>query len=224
MHGTEGAVWVDGIHLPMQAQLDAAAAAFDEDWGEVDKVLYALCADHPLHDDRRHVTAKVALVGRAYSAGLERCITARPGEQSVMAAADHIWRHGREVDDIIAAVRLNDEPLTADGMRAIVEGHGRLTSLLEAMPQCTRRPRSFAAKYLHFHHPVVPIYDSYAEIALGKLVPWKAALAPFARPPHGDEWYWQFCARLYRLYAASRYSGLKVTTKTLDTYLWTIPA
>lgn len=211
------------MKLPTQQEVDAAADAFDEDWGEVDRVLYAICADHPLHDDRRHVTAKVALVGRAYSAGLERCITAEPGQQSVMVAADYIWQHSGKVDEIVAAVQQTAEPLTADDMRELVEQHGRLTDLLAGIPGCHRRPRSLAAKYLHFHHSVVPIYDSNAEIALGKLVPWKAGLAPFAQPPHGDEWYWQFCVRLFRLYDACWKGGLTVTTKQLDTWLWPGP-
>src|SRR5665647_3459313 len=133
MQSTGGDAVVDGIRLPTQRQLDEASATFDEEWGEVDKVLYSVCAEHPKHDERRHVTAKVALVGRAYSAGLERCITAGEGQQAVMVAA---------------AVRQIAEPLDAAAMRELVEQHGRLTQLLFDMPQCNRRPRSFAAKYL----------------------------------------------------------------------------
>jgi len=77
--GGDSDVVVDGTKPPTQQQLDDASAAFDDEWGEVDKVLYALCREHPKHDERRHVTAKVALVGRAYQAGLERCITPGPG-------------------------------------------------------------------------------------------------------------------------------------------------
>jgi hypothetical protein len=211
------------MRLPTQAQLDEAALHFADDWGEVDRVLYDLCAAHPDHDQRRFVAAKVAIVGRAYSAGLERCITPGEGEQAVMVGVEYMWRHGAEIDAILATVKQVEEPLDANRMRELVEQHGRLTTLLAAMPQAARRPRSFAAKYLHFHHPVVPIYDSYAEIALGKSVPWKASLAPFSAPPHADEWYYPFCARLFRLYSACLAGGLKVTTKTLDTYLWTIP-
>ena len=46
---------------------------------------------------------------------------------------------------------------------------------------------------------------------------------PFSAPPHADEWYHPFCARLFRLYSVCLAQGLKVTTKTLDTYIWAIP-
>ena len=85
--GGESDVVVDGIKLPTQQQRDEASAAFDEEWGEVDKVLYSACAEHPKHDERRHVTAKVALVGRAHQAGLVRCIRPGPGQQAVTVGA-----------------------------------------------------------------------------------------------------------------------------------------
>ncbi len=60
-----------------------ACRAFDQDWGGVDDVLCRLCEDSPGHSDRRSVTAKLALVGRAYSAGLERCVTPPKGQQAI---------------------------------------------------------------------------------------------------------------------------------------------
>ena len=138
---------VDGIKLPTQQAIDDASVAFDDEWGEVDKVLYAVCREHPKHDERRHVTAKVALVGRAYQAGLERCITPGPGQQAVMVGADYIWKRGAAVDDIIAAVQKVSEPLTSDDAQELVEQHGRFTQLLGEMPDCNRLPRSFASKY-----------------------------------------------------------------------------
>jgi hypothetical protein len=215
---------VDGIRLPTQRQLDEASATFDEEWGEVDKVLYAVCREHQKHEERRHVTAKVALVGRAYQAGLERCITPGPGQQAVMVGADYIWKRGADVDDIIAAVLLVSEPLTAASGQELVEHHGRFTQLLGEMPECNRLPRSFASKYLHFHHPVVPIYDSYAAESLGKQVRWSQHSVAFAKPPHGDAFYWDYCVRLFRVYDACRDHGRNVTMKTLDSYLWAVPS
>lgn len=216
-------IWADGIKLPSQQQIDEAWAAFDEEWGEVDRVLYAVCSEHPKHDARRHVTAKVALVGRAYQAGLERCITPGSEQQAVMVAADYVWKHGDEVDDIVAAVRHVTEPLTADGAQQLVEQHGRYMQLLGEMPECNRLPRSFASKYLHFHHPVVPIYDSYVAESLMEQVKWSKLKIPFPQPPHGDTEYWDYCVRLFRLFEACWNHGLAVTTKTLDTYLWAVP-
>lgn len=83
-------------------------------------------------------------------------------------------------------------------------------------------PRSFAAKYLHFHCPLVPIHDSYAAAALIRQVRWDTAAVPFERPPEGDAEYWDFCLRFYRLYAACREAGVRVIVKRLDTYLWEV--
>ena len=223
MQSTGGDVAVDGIKLPTQRAIDDASAAFDDEWGEVDKVLYAVCREHPKHDERRHVAAKVVLVGRAYQAGLERCITQGPGQQAVMVAATYISAHGTDVDDIIAAAQQVSEPLTATGAQELVEQHGRFTQLLGEMPECNRLPRSFASKYLHFHHPVVPIYDSYTAESLMRWVNWNQLKKPFPLPPHGDAEYWDYCARLFRLYDACWSHGLAVTTKTLDTFLWAVP-
>ena len=217
-------VSVDGIKLPTQQAIDDAAATFEDEWGEVDKVLYAVCREHPKHDERRHVTGKVALVGRGYQAGLERCITPGPGQQAVMVAADYVWKRGGEVDDIVVAVQQVSEPLTAASAQELVEQHGRFTQLLGEMPECTRRPRSFASKYLHFHHPVVPSYDSYAAESLFGWVKWSKLKIPFPLPAHGDAAYWDYCVRLFRLYDACRDHGRNVTTKTLDTFLRAVPA
>jgi hypothetical protein len=56
--------------IPTQSEPDGSVARFQADWGLVDEVLYDLCAKHRGHSDRRVVTAKFALVGRAYAAGL----------------------------------------------------------------------------------------------------------------------------------------------------------
>ena len=63
------------IAVPTAEDLARSNAEFDRDWGGVDDVLRELCRRHPGHTDRRSVTAKVVLIGRAYSAGLERRVT-----------------------------------------------------------------------------------------------------------------------------------------------------
>ena len=87
-----------------------------------------------------------------------------------------------------------------------------------------RTPRSFAAKYLHFHCPVVPIYDSYAAAGLGKLVHWDARDVPFGQPTGGDPEYWAFCLRFLRFYNDCRDAGRTLSVKGLDAYLWQVPA
>lgn len=89
------------IVLPSASQLADATTAFDQDWGGVDDVLYELCREHPGHADRRTATAKLALIGRAYSAGLERRVTPPKGQQAITVIAEFVHAHHSEVDAII---------------------------------------------------------------------------------------------------------------------------
>lgn len=212
---------------PGQAQLDEASDAFERDWGAVDEVLYRLCREHPDHGDRRWTTAKVALIGRAYSAGLERRVSPPKGQQAIVVIADYCEHHGAEIDEILAGLRPIKEPLSLQDMETMVAVHGRLTELFVGVTTDGKSPRSFASKYLHFHNPAVPIYDSYALAGIVRLVRWDASEIPFACPSHGDDvpdGYYQFCVRFWRLLEACRRAGLKVTVKSLDNYLWSVPA
>jgi hypothetical protein len=187
----------------------------------VDDVLYRLCQEAPRHCDRGEVSARLALVGRVYAAGLERQVTPPPGKQAIGVIADFVLAHGHEVDDIIASLDPLVEPLGSSSMAAIVEQHGRLTSLLQQVSTDGKAPRSFASKYLHFHRQVVPIFDEYARRALSHLVRWESSCAPFPLPPHGDREY--YCIRFLRLYEACRDHRVEATVKMLDTYLWAVP-
>ena len=179
--------------LPTTLQLERAARAFDTSWGAVDEVLYGICQRYPDHNDRRAVTAKVALVDRAYSAGLERQVKPDEGEQAIVKIAAFMLARASEVDEIIANLDALHEPLDKTAMTAIVDQHGRFTTLLRCVTARDTAPRSFASKYLHFHRSMVPIYDSYAASRLSALVPWDTKQIPFEQPAGSDAQYWDFC-------------------------------
>jgi hypothetical protein len=81
-------VSVSAITLPTQDELDAATAAFARDGGAVDEVLYRLCREYPGHRDRSSLVAKLVLIDRGYSAGLERRVTPPAGKQAITVIAD----------------------------------------------------------------------------------------------------------------------------------------
>jgi len=211
------------VNLPTSEQLKSAAAALDCDWGAVDEVLYGICRQYPGHAVRREVTAEAALIDRAYAAGLQRQVKPDPGSQAITLIADFLVDHGAEVDEILATLDAVTEPLDALAMARIVDSHGRLTRLLRQLTTSHSSPRSFTAKYLHFHCSAVPIYDSYAANRLVKLVPWKEVQARFAQPSGADSEYWAFCVRFFRLYKACLNTDSAVTVKGLDAYLWAVP-
>lgn len=130
----------------------------------------------------------------------------------------------RVEDEIIGEVLKLAEPLTVETTWRLVELHGRFTRFLMGVTTDSKAPRSFAAKYLHFHNPIVPIYDSYAAAGIIKRVRWDSRIVPFSCPDEGDAEYHQFCVRFWRLYDACRRQGVDVTVKSLDTLLWAVPA
>jgi predicted RNase H-like nuclease len=211
------------IRVPTEAELEAATTAFELDWGGVDETLYRLCAEHPDHSDRRWATAKVALIGRAYSAGLERRVTPAPGQQAIAVIADYFEQHAGDVDAILGGLASIAEPLSVVDMRTIVAVHGRFTHLLVGVTTDKKTPRSFASKYLHFHCPVVPIYDDYCSRSLTRRVRWSESAKPFELPAGADADYFWFCVRFMRLYAACRREGVEATVKDLDALLWQVP-
>ena len=209
-----------------RAELDAAVTSFQAEWGMVDEVLYRLCRDFPSHDSQSAVMAKVALIERAYAAGLERQVKfdRKKGEQPIVVAGEYVWARGHEIDELLAPLRHISEPLSTQSMAGIVEQHGRFVQLLRGTTRGeSLSPRSFASKYLHFHCRVVPIYDEYARQAITRLVRWERSYAPFPLPPHGDPEYWDYCVRFCRLYDACRQAGTKATVKELDAFLWAVP-
>jgi len=210
------------IAVPTAEQLAAASRAFDADWGGVDEVLYRLCTESPGHLDRRTVTAKLALVGRAYSAGLERCVTPPKGTQAITIIADFVHARGATIDAVMKPVLSIEEPLTIALLEGIVAAHGAFLGILSGVT-AGKMPRSFAAKYLHFHNPVVPIYDEYARAGLTHLVHWDSKNLPFEPPEGADREYYKFCVRFWRLYRACSDASVAASVKTLDQYLWAVP-
>ena len=79
----------------------------------------------PGHHSRGPVTAKLALIGRAFAAGLERQVTAPQGHQAIVVIADFVLEHADHVDEVIAPLGTVGEPLDAEAMAVIIEQHGR---------------------------------------------------------------------------------------------------
>lgn len=197
---------------------EAAAATYAEGWGRIDDWLYALCAASG-HTDWTDVHAKVAIVGRTYSAGLERYMVLQDGQDDRLAvAADHLTAHGAKIDEWLDRLAPVTGELTPARLADVVQVHGWFTSLVAQL--CRTSPRSFASKYLHFHCPDVPVYDSYAYAALSADFPLSPGVRPFAKPDGADDEYYLYCCRLWSCYKSATPSGLKPRFKVLDFMLW----
>lgn len=183
--------------------------------------LRSLCRDYCKHDTEREVAAKVWLVGRAYATQIERHVVSRDGQGSSLdQVVTLMHENARDIDGWIAELPNEEErALTDDEISKCVRVHGRLVHLLETITHKGKSPRSFASKYLHFHRPVLPIYDSVASQALNKLVRWKRAFDSNALGEPEDVAYRQFVMHLRQLNGLALQTGVVASVRALDWYL-----
>ena len=143
-----------------------ARALNRREWDFGNQVLYDLCERHPSHDRNDVVIAKIWLIGRTYSASIER------RRKAFVNGADGSFYETKVAPAIVSSEmdvwlrRLRE----ADGRRSdlIIEVHKKVTELFSKISGLEKR--SLASKYLHFHFPqYFYIYDSRACRALQRL-------------------------------------------------------
>lgn len=201
--------------------MEKSEAKYAKRWSLTYQTLRSLCHDHPGHRSERDVAAKVWLIGRAYATQIERNVKSQGGQGSSLdQVVSLIHNKGSEIDDWLAELPDEDEiALTDELILRCIRIHGRLVRLLETITHDRRSPRSFASKYLHFHRPVVPVYDSVASWALGKLVHWKQAFDCDAFGESEDVIYRQFLMHLRQLQGQAHRASVRPSVRALDWYL-----
>ncbi|CAN5296137.1 hypothetical protein BH10PSE6_BH10PSE6_36330 [soil metagenome] len=189
-------------------------------WREIDCVLLRLCEAYPKHDDESQVIAKVALIGRTYATGIERAFKGGKKQGDALGkVVKHIHLNGAKLDAIISSVPAGTNELTENAIRSIVEAHFRFIELLQTCEDCQKTPRSFVSKYLHFHRPNVPIYDSYAAGIISKLLGKSTQLR--MRHEASDYDYARYVEKFWLLQERIFGAGERRSVKELDTYiLW----
>lgn len=127
-------------------------------WDIGNGVLYDLCKKYPAHKSIDEVVAKLWLVGRAYAAAIER----RQGKQD---SSDRFYVKvaqkliSSEIDKQIEKLP-DTKQLSEENIKMISDVHAFLTKIFYDLTGSYKV--SLASKYLHFHRPIVPIYDSRA--------------------------------------------------------------
>ncbi|MBF0216111.1 MAG: hypothetical protein HQL30_03840 [Candidatus Omnitrophica bacterium] len=130
-------------------------------WDVGNDVLYRLCRKHPLHTDKGAVIAKIWLIGRSYAAAIER----RPKSDS-KRSSDRFYEDVAEklinsqIDREIKRLP-KTEQLSKENIKIIMDVHKFLTTTFYRLTSIYKV--SLASKYLHFHRPITPIYDSRAK-------------------------------------------------------------
>lgn len=132
------------------------------EWDFGNKILYDLCKEYFKHNDKKKVIAKVWLIGRAYSAAIERRKNKKPGEDNDQFYIKKVSPTliNSELDEILRFLSGIDS-IREDNIIDILKSHKYLQSVLQQITKLEKR--SFCSKYLHFHLPnLFFIYDSRA--------------------------------------------------------------
>jgi hypothetical protein len=149
-------------------------------WEWANKVLYRMCQDEPLHKSRDVVAGKLWLIGRSYSAQIERGAGHKGGSETLYTevASKIVASDLDEQIDSVAHINRIDE----SNLPLVLAVHRALVDLLRG--PTTRDRRSFASKYLHFHQPrAFFIYDSRAAAKIAEKVREKFGRVQFPLPP-----------------------------------------
>lgn len=139
-------------------------------WGKGNKVLYDLCRKYPCHKDEGEILAKIWLIGRSYSASIER----RKNKKELMDGdsfyEDIVAKEikGSDIDRLIKSVR-KYKKTTLKNAEEIACVHHKVTMLFNKIT--AQNKRSLASKYLHFHLPnLFFLYDSRAQKAIREYI------------------------------------------------------
>ena len=149
-----------------------------------------MCEQHPLHNDEDVIAGKIWLIGRAYSAAIERKAGDNivEGENFYAAKVAPMIR-ASDLDGWIKSVR-HIERVTVDNVEQVLSVHKNFTDLLKDITGIEKR--SLASKYLHFHLPnAFFIFDSVANKELRKRLKGRR----FKYPKEYDDAYAAFVVR-----------------------------
>lgn len=213
--------------LDLGTVVDEAVNDYQAWWMGVDLELKRVVEQHPGHSDLRGVFTKVTMVNRVYMTGLERHSDAETVDDSAPAArvAKCLVENATELDQRITELQ-KLKTLGPEDLAQIVDTHAWLVRALKSAG--VGRTVSFASKYLHFHAPMVPIFDSIAAESLSQFA--RAALPRSFRVtehvvPKRELWcteYRGLVARFAELYRRVQEPNCRpgTTVKQLDHMLW----
>jgi len=202
-------------------QYKKACKYYKETWELLNDVLYQLCRDNHGHSSLSVIIAKFYIIGRTYATGIERIRRNLDNEKSDLRdLSKYILENRKSVEPIFEKLSEVREPLSIENLKVIVKMHGKFLNLLTANLQ-GGAPRSFASKYLHFHCPAVPIFDSIANGEISRGQRWNTQFELFPMPEGADQDYYRFAMRFWRCYSDAKEKRLYPCpdVRLIDNYL-----
>jgi len=175
----------------------------------LNRVLYEMCGEFPDHKSHDAVRAKVVIIGRTYASGAERHVTPDKDGDLAEPLVDILLNSRRWLDKEITLMneKYADHVPSMENITEIALLHGKLLTEFKPITRDEHGIRSFVSKYLHFHAPVFPIYDSITkkviirrrkeDVDFDGFYPWLPSWTPeFPCPAGADPEYWSFCVRI----------------------------
>ena len=127
----------------------------DDYSGYGNAVLYRMCSEKPLHENIDVIKSKLWIIGRAYSAAIER----KAGPDFNIENLANALKNSQLDEHILQLQKITrTDELNLD---TLLSAHKYLTKIFQKATGLEKR--SLASKYLHFHAPkAVFIFDSIA--------------------------------------------------------------
>ena len=189
-------------------------------WDFGNNILYALCKKYSDHKDRDKIRAKIWLIGKSYSASIERRKNKKKDETNdkfYNRVVNEMFEFNRKIKLDKRLQQLKNKELNEENLKEILFIHKQLVDLFRKLTEQDKR--SLASKYLHFHCNIFPIYDSIAEDTISRVL---GVIDEEKRDYKNVDWeYAHFCYKFLILYNYLKNKGKKPTIRQIDNYLTT---
>ena len=188
-------------------------------WDFGNNVLYDLCLNNPDHKKEDIVIAKVWLIGRSYSAAIERRKNAKENSDVFYTKKVASKLINSELDSKMKELETAKE-IKEENIDSILELHKYLLKLFEDITQLNKR--SLCSKYLHFHLPkLFFIYDSRSTHGLTHFISRVPnELNNISKSKEVDEEYRKFFLKsFYVREEIKKYLNIQMTPREFDNLL-----
>jgi len=186
-------------------------------WMLGNNILYKMCLDHPNHTDIEEIRAKIWLIGRSYAASIERRSKSNNkhiNDDFYDYVVNEFVKFNKETGFDSKLQALKNKEFNEETLKDILAIHGELTKFFYKLTG--KEKRSLASKYLHFHVPIFPIYDSRANNSINQIIKGKEEDSELI----GDQEYSKFCYKVLFLYnLIKEKTGKNPTLREIDTFL-----
>ena len=140
-------------------------------WDFGNDILYNLCKKYPDHKKKEVILAKIWLIGRAYSASIERRKNKKDENENDSFYTEVVIpnMYKSQLDKRLHTLR-SYRTIDDQSIPHILGAHKYLVDIFTKISGLNKR--SLASKYLHFHLPkLFYLYDSRAAYSVSQIMP-----------------------------------------------------